>query len=236
MTPRTARDYKELLRTGRWFNALSDELQDLLLSHASIRVLRSGQRLFSRGDPPCGLYCALDGAIQITGTSESGKATLLIVVEPPSWFGEIAVFDGLPRTHDATANEDGKVLHIPQTALDSILTTQPKYWRELGLLVASKLRLAFHAMEDMAVAPLAVRLARRLLLMTQGYGELKGLRRRVVEVKQEQLAMMLSASRQTINQLLKELETKGIIKLTYGEIDIVDQKGLLSIAQMDDST
>jgi CRP-like cAMP-binding protein len=70
-----------------------------------------------------------------------------------------------------------------------------------------------------------VRLARRLAMMAEGYGEREH-QRRTVEVSQEQLAQMLSTSRQTANQLLKELAARGLIRLSYGTIEILDLAGL----------
>ncbi|MCY1502680.1 Crp-like helix-turn-helix domain protein [compost metagenome] len=58
-------------------------------------------------------------------------------------------------------------------------------------------------------------------MITEGYGGLAG-RRRVIQLAQEQLAMMLAISRQTTNQILKELEAQGALRLTYGEIEILD--------------
>jgi len=88
----------------------------------------------------------------------------------------------------------------------------------------------FGVLEDAAVLPIAVRLARRLLSMAEGYGEWHDRQTRVVEVKQEQLALMLSTSRQTANQVLKRLEAQGVIRLTYGEIEIVDHEALRKAA------
>ncbi|HLU66101.1 MAG TPA: Crp/Fnr family transcriptional regulator [Kofleriaceae bacterium] len=228
--PKTPRDYRELLRAGSWFRAVPDALQEPLLAAAHLRRLVRRDRLFSRGDPPCGLYAVLDGAIRVSGVAETGKEALLALAEPPSWFGEISVFDGLPRTHDAIAETDSLLLHVPQAPLDELLAREPRLWRELGRLVAGKLRLAFLVIEDTAVLPPAVRLARRLLFMTEGYGDWFDRRRRVVAIRQEQLAMMLNLSRQTANQLLKELEARGVIRLAYGEIEVLDADGLRAAA------
>jgi CRP-like cAMP-binding protein len=219
---RNAKHFGELLRAGRWFGNLPDEFQRQLLEAGVARKLSKGAWLFSRGDRPDGLFAALDGAIRITATAPSGKELLLAIVEPPMWFGEIAVFDGLPRTHDAVAAEKSAVLHVPAQALDRILEGEPRYWRELGLLVASKLRLAFLAMEDSAVLPIADRLARRLLISVERYGEWHDRTSRVVDLRQQELATMLSTSRQTVNQLLKELEDQGILRLSYRHIEILD--------------
>jgi Mn-dependent DtxR family transcriptional regulator len=42
---------------------------------------------------------------------------------------------------------------------------------------------------------------------------------------------MLSTSRQTVNQLLKELAAQGLIRLAYGQVDIVDLDGLRRAAE-----
>ncbi len=233
MERRSPRDYREFLRSGRWFAGLPAELQERLLDGGVLRPLLARQRLFSRGDAADGLYALLAGTIRVSGSSGSGREALLTLLEPPGWFGEISLFDGQPRTHDAVAESEALVVHVPKTTLDSILEQQPGYWRDLGLLVTSKLRLAFAAMEGVALSPIAVRLAERLALMAEGYGEREH-RQRTVEVSQEQLAMMLSISRQTANQLLKDLEAKGLVRLSYGTIEILDLDGLRRVGSSDD--
>lgn len=230
MKARTARDYKEFLRSGKWFAGLPEPLQDGLLDAGRLRTLGADERLFSRGEPPTGLFALLDGAMRVSGTSESGREALLALLEPPSWFGEISVFDGQPRTHDAISDGESLVVQVPQAPLLQLLDDHPLWWRDLGLLATGKLRLAFMAMEDMVLLPIAQRLARRLSLMAEGYGERSG-GRRAVEVSQDQLAMMVSTSRQTANQVLKEWEQKGLIRVSYGSIEILDLDGLRRLIQ-----
>lgn len=97
--------------------------------------------------------------------------------------------------------------------------------------MAHKLRLAMLALEDVAQVPPRVRLARRLAMMIEGYGDHTH-PRRTVELRQEQLAMMLNVSRQTANQLLRELEALGLVKLAYGEVEIVDAAGLRTLGAL----
>jgi CRP-like cAMP-binding protein len=211
-----------VLETGSWFRSLPQALRVWLAQNAQSRALRPNERLFSRGDPPCGLYAVVQGAVRVTGVCVEGKEALLTLIEPPHWFGEISLFDGLPRTHDALADTRSLVLHWPQAALAALLADQPQLWHQFGLLLAHKLRLAFVAMEESALLPAAARLARRLLLIAAGYGERPNNQRRLITVRQEQLAMMLSLSRQTTNQILRDLEQRGIARLTRGEIEILD--------------
>jgi CRP-like cAMP-binding protein len=222
--------YLPLLRTGHWFSTLPATLQEVLLNSASLRRLQGGERLFHRGDQPCGLYAVVEGAMRVGAVSVSGKEALLTLVEPPYWFGEISLFDGQPRTHDAFAEGPTVLLHVSQSALTSLLDQHPTYWRDFALLMSQKLRLAFIALEQISLLPAAPRLAQRLLMIADNYGE--GDTRRVLHLAQEQLALMLAISRQTTNQILKELQAQGIVRLTYGEIEIVDLQRLREVAQV----
>ena len=97
------RHYLGQLSQGHWFAALPQALRHTLLDMAQVQRLDAGQRLFRRGDKPSGLYAVVEGAVRVGAVSETGKEALLTLVEPPYWFGEISLFDGLPRTHDAFA-------------------------------------------------------------------------------------------------------------------------------------
>lgn len=224
-----ASNYEALLKAGRWFGGLPEPFSRLLLDAAVVRRLGKGEHLFSRGDAPSGLYAVVDGTIRASALGPSGKEILLAMLAPPMWFGEISVLDGQPRTHDAIAEDEVTLVHVGAAQLDAILAREPTWWRHLGVLVSSKLRLSFMVVEDIAM-PLGVRIARRLVLYAERYGEWTDRSSRLVDVRQEQLATMLSVSRQTVNQALKELEAKGLVRLPYGKIEIVDHDGLRVLA------
>ena len=217
--------WRQRLSSGQWFSHLPVELQNSVLGAARLRRLAAGQLLFRRGDPPCGLYAVLEGAMRVGTVSEQGKEALLSLVEAPHWFGEISLFDGQPRTHDACAEGPCTLLHVPHGALLALLDEQPQYWRLLALLMSHKLRLAFINLEQLSLMPAPARLAHRLLAIAAGYGEVEQARR-VLQLPQEQLALMLSLSRQTTNQILKDLQHQGILRLSYGEIEILDTERL----------
>lgn len=209
------------LMTGHWYSHLPVPLQDSLLGISRVRRLSPGHRLFKRGDPPCGLYAVLEGAVRVGAVNEQGKEALLSVIEAPHWFGEICLFDGQPRTHDAVAVGQCTLLHLPQAALLALLEEQPVHWRQLALLMSHKLRLTFISLEQLSLMPAPARVAHRLLMIAEGYGEIEATRQ-VLQLPQEQLALMLSLSRQTTNQILKDLQGQGILHLGYGEIEILD--------------
>lgn len=217
------------LLQGHWYRGLPASLQAALLDAAQPRHLEAGQRLFRRGDPPCGLYAVLEGAMRVGSADANGREALLALVEAPHWFGEIALFDGQPRTHDAFAATATRLVHVPQAALQALLAQQPAHWRDFALLMSQKLRMAFVALEEMCLLPAAPRLARRLLMIAERYGE-PGDPRRAIPLAQESLAQMLALSRQTTNRILRDLQARGVLALAYGEIRILDLAALRQAA------
>lgn len=228
--------YLPVLQSGRWFSQLSTELAGQLMALARTRQLEAGQALFLRGDPPCGIYAVVRGSIIASGTDDAAKdarSAMLIRLEPPQWFGEIALFDGKARTHDARAGDAATLLQVPHQPLRDWLQSHPRCWHELGLLMADKLRTSFVFVEELALLPAPVRLARRLLLMADSYGQRKGQGQssRVLVVSQEQLSQMLAISRQTINQILKDFESRGLVRVLRGQVEILDVEALRTLGR-----
>ncbi|MFG0677518.1 Crp/Fnr family transcriptional regulator [Delftia sp. WSY_7] len=223
------------VEAGRWFHALPPELAAQLKALAQPRTLAAGDWLFRRGDPPCGLYAVARGALSISGTAacgEQARTALLALVEPPMWLGEIALFDGAQRTHDAQAATDCIVLHVPQAPLMEWLAAHPGHWQALALLLTDKLRVCLVALEEHTLLPAPQRLARRLVRMAEGFdqwqpdGQGRQRWRRELDVSQEQLARMLGLSRQTTNQILQELQLAGCLQLRRGKMEVLDRQGL----------
>jgi CRP-like cAMP-binding protein len=217
--------YRPQLESTPWFRGLSAGLQDYLMSHATLLRLEKGQVLYRYGDRSYGLYAVLEGALSIGTVGIDGKEALLAVLGPTAWIGEISMFDGLPRPHDAIAVSRALFMHVPEAALQSLLDTTPRYWRDFALLMAQRLRLSFKNAESLTLQPAAQRVASRLLLIAEGYDGLNAVQS-TIRLSQDSLASMVSLSRQTTNQLLKNLESQRIVSLKFGEIHILDMERL----------
>lgn len=217
----TAADVAERLRGGAWFRRIEPAFRDDLLARGRVRTVPSGSTLFARGDPSTGLYAVLEGAIEIAGVDADGQRAILALLEAPMWFGEVAVLDGLPRTHDARAVRETRLFHVAERDLAALFAARPALWRELAWLTTGKLRLSFRMTEISALSGAERRLASHLLMIVQGYDEADAARS-AVRISQEQLAAMLSMSRQTVNRILKRLEAAGHVRLGHGRIALPD--------------
>jgi CRP-like cAMP-binding protein len=216
--PRVAR---AMLAPESWFQTLPRALQLELAWRVQPRYLRAGERLCARGELSDGFYGLSDGILRIGSTSGGGEA-LLAMVQPPHWFGELGLFDGATRTHDVHAETDVVLLHLSQAVMLAVLEHEPEGWRHLGRLLAGKMRSVFVSFEQMQMLPPRARVARRLVMMAADHQVDRPTLRRELALSQEQLARMLSLSRQTVNEVLAGLEADGLIQRRRRVIELLD--------------
>ena len=216
---------------GSWFSKLSHSLRSAILSRATVRRLPDGAMMSSRGaaaDEWCGVA---KGAVRVSSVSLAGKQITLTYVEPGTWFGDISLFDGLPRTHDSNSHGETTLLVVRKADFKELLAQHTELYEALLRLNCRRLRLMFDAVEDLNTRPLASRLARQILLLARSYGIAQGEEIRIgLQLAQEDLAQLLGASRQRVNQELKGFERDGAVRIEPTRLVVLSKDKLLVIA------
>ena len=106
-------------------------------------------------------------------------------------------------------------------------------WARL-CLQARRLRTMFGLIEDLNTLPLRARLAKQLLHLVRSYGVpslADGREMRIsLQLAQEELAQLLGASRQRVNQELKGFEREGAVRIEPTRLVVLSKDKLLAIA------
>lgn len=215
-----------LMLTHEWFRSIPEPFQDALLAHGRLRALRPGEHLFQAESRGAGLYCVLMGTISVQSRDRDGGAPVLIVLGPGHWFGELAMLDQHERTHDAVAMDACKVWQVQQVAIEAWLDDHPRHWRHVARLLAGKLRIAFEVIDSELRGAMTGRVAKRLRMLSLGWGWRDANPAQRLVLSQDVLARMLGGSRSSINKALQELRDCGAVRLSYGAIEIADLKRL----------
>jgi len=219
------------IESGSWFSRLSLPLRNAILSRSVVRRLADGAMLSSRGQPADEWCGVAKGAVRVSSVSLSGKQITLTYVEPGVWFGDIALFDGLPRTHDTNAHGATTLLVVRKPDFKELLAQHVELYEALLRLNCRRLRLMFDVVEDLNTRPLAARLAKQLVLLARSYGIADGEEIRIgLQLAQEDLAQMLGASRQRVNQELKGFERDGAVRIEPSRLVVLSKEKLLAIA------
>ena len=230
-TPILTIDERHSIDSGPWFSSLSHALRTAILARAGVRRLEDGAPLAARGTPAEDWVGVARGAVRVSSVSLSGKQISLTYVEPGIWFGDIALFDGLPRTHDASAHGPTTLMVVQKADFRDLLSQHVELYEALLRLNCCRLRLMFDLFEDLNTKPLASRLAKQLLLLAKSYGIAQGKEIRIrLQLAQEDLAQLLGASRQRVNQELKELERDGVLRVEPARLVVLSREKLLAAA------
>src|SRR5512140_838379 len=85
----------------------------------------AGERIFDQGDLGTEMYIILDGSVDIV-KHIGGESHILSRLEKGDFFGEMALLEAAPRTADAIAVNDVKVLVINGSQFDDMLRRNPE--------------------------------------------------------------------------------------------------------------
>ncbi|SDL99653.1 transcriptional regulator, Crp/Fnr family [Oryzisolibacter propanilivorax] len=225
---------REAINSGRWFSSLSPSLRHDILRCSYVKRFKDGALIAARGDPPEEWIACARGAVRVSSTSISGKQITLTYVEPGIWFGDVAFFDGERRTHDAYAHGETTTLCVARGDFKKILAQHAELYEALLRLHARRIRQLFGLVEDLNTLPLRARLAKQLLHLVRSYGVphlANGDETRIsLQLAQEELAQLLGASRQRVNQELKGMEREGTIRIEPAGLVVCDRQALLRTA------
>ena len=210
---------REAINAGRWFSSLSPSLRHDILRCAYVKRYKDSELIASRGEPPEQWIACAKGAVRVSSTSVSGKQITLTYVEPGIWHGETTT------------------LNVAKADFKKILDTHIELYDAMLRLHARRIRQLFGLVEDLNTLPLRARLAKQLNHLVRSYGvpslsDAKAIRISL-QLAQEELAQLLGASRQRVNQELKQMERESVIKIEPSGLTILDRQALLKIVNSD---
>jgi CRP-like cAMP-binding protein len=222
---------KAIFERHSWFAQLPGALKARLFEGALRKSLADGDRLYSRDERAESWFGLLRGAIKVGNVTLHGEQLILTYVEPGDWVGELSLIDHLPRSHDGIAQGMTEVLIVPAALFRQLLAAFPELPIALLAMQARRMRLMFAAIEDLNVLPLDARLAKQLLNLASSYGKRDTAGVEIVlRLAQADLAQLVGASRQRVNQELKGMERRGILCARYGRLVLQDEAALRSVA------
>lgn len=102
----------------------ADLLEDLRYDMKMLR-LKEGDVVFDEGDPGDSLYLVGEGSIKISKQGRGGHQETLGFIQSGNFFGEMALFDGQPRSAKATAAAPTLLASVDERTFQHILELAP---------------------------------------------------------------------------------------------------------------
>ncbi|WP_261180725.1 Crp/Fnr family transcriptional regulator [Anaerobacillus sp. CMMVII] len=112
---------KKELEMKRFFNELSKENQDLLLSIGLEITAKSGTYLFYEGDFPENVFLIRDGKVRLSKMTADGKEFSVHLKQKDELVGEVGLFNDMSISVTAEVVEDAVLIKFERPALEEIL-------------------------------------------------------------------------------------------------------------------
>lgn len=220
--------YESLLAQIPFFSQLPAEAISDLSRRINRRRYEKDHIIFHKDDPGSTLYVILSGKVKITLPSPEGENVIVAILSTGDFFGELSLFDGEPRSATATATEISEMLTLAQKEFIHFIAENPRVSANILAELSRRLRRTDELLSDAAFCNLSARLAKRILELSKRYGEeISPQKTRLnFKLKQQDLADMVGATRESVNKTLRTFRSKEIIDFQKGIITILDRDAL----------
>jgi CRP/FNR family cyclic AMP-dependent transcriptional regulator len=212
-----------LLRRGAWFANLPEPQQEAIVRNSVLRAYEKGRVISLEDSPPKGIFVVLEGRVRVVRTLSAGDEALLHVGEPGFWFGEYAVVTGNKTLVTVSADTDTRVLMLSKARFDRMVASAPRFYKGFASLIAERYALLLRLLAEAHLLAPEDRLRGRLL-EAMDCSQHEHIRPGPVSLNlsQSDLAGMIGVSRQTLNELLKNLQAEGLIEVGFRRIRVTD--------------
>lgn len=212
----------DALKSVPLFAGLTDrEIEEFA---AYVRRVRFPKKsiVFQEGDPGDFLLILQKGRVKVTLLGESGQETILAMLEPPAFLGEISLLDDAPRSATVVAMEPTEFLRLAREPFIALVKKHPQMAFTIMARVARSLRYATEQVRTLSMYDVHGRVLRALLVLAQRQGATVPTSRILVKPKPalKDVALMIGCSRETVSRAMKVLQEGRFVTSTASELAI----------------
>jgi len=216
----------DLIRRVPLFSTLTDEefskLQDIFV----LRSYRKNQVIFLEEETGTYMYLVLSGKLKVTKSGAAGRETILAIHRAGDFFGEMSLLDGKTAPATVSAMEDAKIISVSGSDFHKYLMHNEKVMLQIIHVLCARLRQVWQT-QSMSSSTAEARIRNGILELAKRHG-IRDARGTIIDLKitHQELAEMVSTSRETVTRVLARLREKGIIQVDQRRITLIDPKAL----------
>lgn len=196
------------------FSSLTNEEMKQVQQIIVHREYKKGEYILSPLKPMHCLFILNEGKVKVVRVNQSGKEQILYLLSIGDFFGETALFTGIPSDIVVEALEDTRLCTISKAQFSALLKQLP----DIALKVCEELTHRLHRMETMVESlgskPVDERMDDLLKEFSKKYGKYtsEGILIQL-PLSREELANYLGLTRETVSRKLAKLQNEGVLKL-----------------------
>jgi CRP/FNR family cyclic AMP-dependent transcriptional regulator len=209
-----------VLKSVPMFASFSPDQLRALETMIMRRSAPRGSAIVREGEPADVLYIVVSGRLKVMMGEADGKETILSILGPGEFFGEMGLIDENPRSATVVAIEPCEMLALTRRDFRRCLVENANLAMAVMRVLVQRLRDADRKIGSLAMLDVYGRVARLLLDMSETVDG-----RRVVakRISKQDIAKMIGASREMVHKVMKDLQVSGYIEVQGSTIVLRDK-------------
>ncbi|HJU70988.1 MAG TPA: Crp/Fnr family transcriptional regulator [Paucimonas sp.] len=191
------------------FEGLDKETLTVVAGLMTSRTFLHHDIVIRKGDAAEHLAFLLSGKLQVVDLSEDGRETGIHFILPGTYFGELSVIDGQPRSASVISVTTSEVAFLPNAQARALIFNRPLIAQRFLTHFAQIVRASSRQRTLLSIPNAFQRVFAQLQLFVRETKEgqvIEGL------PKQHEIAIMVNTSRETVSRALHTLMKMGILQ------------------------
>ncbi|MDH5580061.1 MAG: Crp/Fnr family transcriptional regulator [Betaproteobacteria bacterium] len=206
------------------FRGLPPERLSRLAEKLRKKSVSAGTNMITADQPGEVVYVLLDGTVKILIEQMDGREVILAFLGPGDTVGEMSLVDSAGRSANVMTMEKCTFLWMDRATFQELLRNVPEFAQNLVRLLSSRLRMANEQIQSLSSLDVAGRLARQILAFSERYGEPDDEGTKIsLRLTQTDLAELVGASRERVNQVMVDFRQKGYLTVDTGHHVLVQR-------------
>lgn len=122
----TLKQRAEMLEKTQWASDFSWKEIENMAKYLHVTKTPSGMHVFNEGARESYMCIIADGAVNVVKHDSDGKEKILSSITAGKVFGEMALFDGEPRSAAVVAAKEATMLVLTKDSLDLLMEEAPR--------------------------------------------------------------------------------------------------------------
>lgn len=193
---------------------------------ASEQSLAPWQTIFDQDDDSYDLYFLLSGSLLAVFWTTQGREIVFSRFPIGAYFGELAAFDGTPRSLAVVAKTDATVLAMKRQCFLQLFNEMPVIRQRITQNLVDRIRTLTRRNMEMTTLSVEQRVCKYLLRLAAEEGKLD--QGAVIEnaPTHSEIAASIGANREMVSRSISKLAKRSIIKSARQKIEILDPEAL----------
>lgn len=207
-----------------WLHLLGADEHARVVADLQVADAAVGEFVCKIGRPAGFWFGVVDGLLKMSNDSSAGAQITFTGVPPGAWFGEGTLLKREVYRYNIEALRTSVVAGLPAATFEWLLDRSIGFNRYVMNQLNERLGQFIAAREIDRLNDPDTKVARGLAalfhpVLYPGVGE-------VLRITQQELAYLVGLSRQRVNVALQTLQARGLIRIEYGGVRVLDLAGL----------